>query len=90
MQTAFPRRSPQYHNDVALTAQEKTGWAVKHAEPACVKACPAGCLKYGEREELLAEAKQRIKNNPGKYVDHIYGEHEAGGTTMLYLVQRAL
>lgn len=77
--------APQYQNGVALTAGEKTGWAVKHTEPACVKACPAGCLKYGERAELLAEAKQRIKNQPGKYVDHIYGEHEAGGTTMLYL-----
>jgi formate dehydrogenase iron-sulfur subunit len=76
---------PSYHNGVALTAEEKTGWAVKHNEPACVKACPAGCLKYGEREVLLNEARQRIKNQPGKYVDHIYGEHEAGGTTMLYL-----
>lgn len=76
---------PQYRNGVALTADEKTGWAVKHTEPACVKACPSGCLKYGERDELLAEAKQRIKNQPGKYVSHIYGEHEAGGTTMLYL-----
>ena len=76
---------PQYHNGVAMTVEEKSGWAVKHTEPACVKACPSGCLKYGERAALLAEAKQRIKNYPGKYVDHIYGEHEAGGTTMLYL-----
>lgn len=76
---------PQSRNGVALTAEEKSGWAVAHLEPACVKTCPSGCLKYGERDELLAEAKQRIKNSPGKYVDHVYGEHEAGGTTMLYL-----
>ena len=76
---------PQYLNGVALTATEKAGWAVKHTEPACVKACPAGCLQYGERAELLAIAKKRIKDQPDKYVEHIYGEHEAGGTTMLYL-----
>jgi formate dehydrogenase iron-sulfur subunit len=39
----------------------------------------------GERDELIAEARRRMKANPGKYVNHIYGEHEAGGTGMLYL-----
>jgi formate dehydrogenase iron-sulfur subunit len=76
---------PQYHNGVAMSGEEKSHWAVRHLEPACVKACPSGCLKYGERDALLAEAKQRIKSHPDKYVEHIYGEHEAGGTTMLYL-----
>ena len=76
---------PQYHNGVAMTGEEKSRWAVQHLEPACVKACPSGCLKFGERDALLAEAKQRIKSHPNKYVNHIYGEYEAGGTTMLYL-----
>jgi formate dehydrogenase iron-sulfur subunit len=53
--------------------------------PACAKACPTGCLKVGERDELLAEARDRIKSNPNRYVDHIYGEHEVGGTGYLYL-----
>ncbi len=26
-----------------------------------------------------------MRENPGKYVEHIYGEHEAGGTNTLYL-----
>jgi formate dehydrogenase iron-sulfur subunit len=54
-------------------------------EPACVKACPTDALQFGEREELLAEARQRIAARPGKYVDHIYGEKEAGGTAWMYL-----
>ena len=29
--------------------------------------------------------KQRIRENPGAYVDHIYGEHEAGGTAWMYI-----
>ncbi|OGN86746.1 MAG: hypothetical protein A2158_00210 [Chloroflexi bacterium RBG_13_46_14] len=54
-------------------------------EPACVKACPSGALKFGERDELLAEARNRIESNPDKYIDHIYGENEVGGTSWLYL-----
>jgi formate dehydrogenase iron-sulfur subunit len=54
-------------------------------EPACVKACPTEAITYGEREQLLAEAHRRIAADPTGYVDHVYGEHEVGGTSMLYL-----
>ncbi|KKK62483.1 hypothetical protein LCGC14_3003870 [marine sediment metagenome] len=27
----------------------------------------------------------RIRKNPNRYIDHIYGEHEMGGTSWLYL-----
>lgn len=53
--------------------------------PACVTTCPTGALKFGEREELITEAHSRIQAEPGKYVDHVYGEHEVGGTSWLYL-----
>src|SRR4029077_7706214 len=53
--------------------------------PACVKACPADCLSFGTRDEILQEAHDRISAHPDKYVDHIYGEKEAGGTSVLYL-----
>jgi len=51
--------------------------------PACVDACPAGALTFGKRSDILREARNRIFDNPGTYVDHIYGEHEAGGTSWL-------
>lgn len=53
--------------------------------PACADVCPRGAVIYGTRAELLAEAKARIAANPGKYIDKVYGEHEAGGTQVLYL-----
>jgi formate dehydrogenase iron-sulfur subunit len=54
-------------------------------KPACVTTCPTGALKFGEREDLITEARERIAVSSGKYVDHIYGEHEVGGTSWLYL-----
>ncbi len=53
--------------------------------PACVEACPQQALTFGKRKELLRIARQRIRENPGEYVNHIYGEHEAGGTAWMYL-----
>jgi len=54
-------------------------------EPACVKACPTDALLLGERETLITEAKRRIAARPQKYVNHVYGENEVGGTSWLYI-----
>ena len=56
--------------------------------PACAGICPPMCLTYGKRTELLNVARETINMNPGRYVDHIYGEHEVGGTSWLYLTSR--
>ena len=57
----------------------------KGLPPACVEACPQEALTFGRRTDLVAAGKQRIRENPGTYVDHLYGEHEAGGTSWMYL-----
>jgi len=56
-------------------------------EPACVATCPTDALEYGEREELLKIAYERIAAHPDRYIDHVYGEYENGGTSYLILSQ---
>lgn len=57
----------------------------KGLEPGCTSACPTGATIFGERDELFMIAEERIAANPDKYVDHIYGAEEAGGTSVIYL-----
>jgi formate dehydrogenase iron-sulfur subunit len=52
---------------------------------ACAEACPAGATIFGERDELLKEARGRLKAEPAKYVPRVYGETEVGGTDVLML-----
>jgi Ni/Fe-hydrogenase subunit HybB-like protein/Fe-S-cluster-containing dehydrogenase component len=55
--------------------------------PACVDRCRMGALAFGPREEVLAEAHKRIESRPGRYNLQVYGEREAGGTSVFYLAQ---
>ena len=53
--------------------------------PICSKTCPTGATKFGGRDALLAEAKERLEARPEKYAPGIYGDDEAGGSAVLYL-----
>ena len=53
--------------------------------PGCVEACPMDALTFGRRSDLLKLARARIAENPGKYANYIYGEHDAGGTAWMVL-----
>ncbi len=57
----------------------------KGKEPACTEICPEKATIFGKRKEILAEAKKRIKENQGMYVPQVIGEHEIGGTSVIYL-----
>jgi len=54
-------------------------------QPACTEVCPEQATIFGQRDQLLAEAHRRIRENPQRYVNHVWGEHEVGGTSVLYL-----
>ena len=89
---ACPFQIPTYEYDNAFTPQVRKctfcsneGNPNKGGIPACVQACPKQCLVFGKRSELLVNARSRIERYPDQYLPHIYGEHEAGGTSWLYL-----
>ncbi len=88
---ACPFQIPTYDYDNATTPQVRKCNLCAHnvpriwQVPACVKICPEDALIYGQRPELLELARHKIRTQPDLYVDHIYGEHEAGGTNWLYL-----
>jgi Fe-S-cluster-containing dehydrogenase component len=53
--------------------------------PACAEACPRDAVTSGRRGALLAEARRRLAERPEAYQAKIYGEHDGGGTNVLYL-----
>jgi formate dehydrogenase iron-sulfur subunit len=57
---------------------------VKGQPPACVEACPVQASISGWRDEILEEAQKRIALD-SKYVKHIYGSEEVGGTSVFFI-----
>ncbi|MBA3014927.1 MAG: hydrogenase 2 operon protein HybA [Proteobacteria bacterium] len=77
--------------------------------PGCCSSCPTGASLFGPVSALIAEAKRRLRLEPGaysdfplnaiapgdsvrsssrqagRYIDHLYGENEIGGTQVLLL-----
>ncbi len=87
---ACPFEIPAYEYDDAFTPEVvKCNMCVQRIEkgllPGCVEPCPKEALIFGKRKDLLNIARKRINKHPERYVDHIYGEKEMGGTSWLYL-----
>ena len=87
---ACPFQVPAYEYDNALTPEvRKCTFCFNYVKngglPACAQVCPREVMTFGKKADLLDLARWKMKNNPGKYVDHIYGEYEVGGTSWLYL-----
>ena len=86
---ACPFEVPKYTYDQAIPYVKKCEFCPsRQAEgkgPACASVCPSGALQFGTRGALLEEARTRIYTTPDRYVRHVYGEHEVGGTSWLYL-----
>ncbi len=86
---ACPFDVPRYEYGSAAPRVRKCSFCAERQargeKPACAEVCPSGALTFGKRSELLEVAKTRIYTNPDRYLHHIYGENEAGGTSWLYL-----
>ena len=87
---ACPFQIPKYEWDETIPRVQKCIMCFetrvsKGESPACTQTCPTGATIFGEREALIHEAQHRLTNEPERYVDHIYGLEEAGGTSVIYL-----
>lgn len=87
---ACPFEIPKYEWDSVLPKVQKCIMCYEKrvsegGQPACTEACPTGATVFGKREDLIDTARRRITQHPDRYVDHIYGVKEAGGTSVLYL-----
>ena len=93
---ACPFQIPAYeYSDPVTPRVRKCEFCVDRAmgtgaDPACAEACPVEAIVFGKRKDLLALAKRRIRSRPARYLPHIYGEHEVGGTSWLYMTGRPI
>ena len=87
---ACPFEIPAYEYDNAFSPRIRKCTMchpriLKGLLPGCVEICPTEALTYGKRDDLLRIGRERIRKFPERYVNHIYGENEMGGTSWLYL-----
>ncbi len=86
---ACPYGIPRYQWDTAAPLVRKCTMCYHRLEegrePACVEACPEEATILGSRPQLLEEAHRRLQANPTEYIQRVYGEHEVGGTSVLYI-----
>lgn len=86
---ACPYGVPRYEWESLNPRVRKCGFCADRLaagqQNACAEACPMGATIAGDRGALLKEARARLAAEPDKYVQKIYGEHDAGGTSVLVL-----
>jgi len=85
---ACPFGIPKYEWDKSFPEVSKcqmcSGRLAKNEAPACVSVCPNSAMKFGDSEQILKDARAAIASDK-RYVKHIYGEKEAGGTAWMYI-----
>ena len=86
---ACPFHVPRYEWDKPVPSVRKCDMCYDRIKDggttACADACPYGATIFGTREEMLEEARTRIKDAPDEYYPHISGDDELGGTSVIFL-----
>ena len=86
---ACPFDVPKYQWDRTAPIVQKCNmcadWVAAGKQPACAAVCPTGATIFGDRDLMIREARARLAAATKKYVPHIYGLEEVGGTSVLML-----
>ncbi len=58
-------------------------------EPFCSEVCTSRIIKYGERDDMLGIARERVQKlqEQGHQEAQVYGETEVGGLRVIYVLQ---
>lgn len=85
--TACPFKVPQLINGHIHKCDGCADVVKAGGTPWCVKTCPNRALMYGERSEIMAEAKRRLTKLQERYPEaRIYGETESGGLGVIMIL----
>jgi formate dehydrogenase iron-sulfur subunit len=91
---ACPVSIPRYEWEATIPYMQKCDFCqdrvTQGQSPICVGTCKNGALTFGDRDELLALAHATVRREPDKYLDHVYGEKELGGSSVLYITKEPL
>jgi formate dehydrogenase iron-sulfur subunit len=87
---ACPFEVPHFQWDQQFALITKCDFCVSRleegqAEPACAATCPTDAIQFGSQQKMLALAHERIEAEPERYIDHVFGEYENGGTSTYYI-----
>ena len=60
-------------------------------EPACVKTCPTGAIRFGSKEEMKVYAEKRIADLKARGYENagLYDPEGVGGTHVMYVLHHA-
>jgi len=86
---ACPFHIPRYEWDKTIPFMAKCDMCYDRLAlgqlPACVEACPEKALLFGSRQDMIHQARAMIQKKPQHYLNHIWGEKEFGGTSVMYI-----
>ena len=91
---ACPVGIPRYEWEAAVPYMQKCDFCHERVAqgqiPICVGACKHGALIFGDRDQLLQMARAKVRRQPDRYLAHVYGDRELGGTSVLYITSEPL
>jgi len=86
---ACPFHVPRYEWDKTIPYMMKCAMCYDSLQqgqiPACVRTCPNEALVFGDRTKLIHRARKLLNQEHSAYINHIWGEKEFGGTSVLYI-----
>ncbi len=86
---ACPYHTPRYEWERTEPLMKKCDMCADRIEqgraPACVAACTHDAIEFGDRDALIEKAHSLVSDPSGDYVNHVWGETEWGGTSIIYI-----